>query len=134
MIKNRAKILLVGFIWPLYFLLAALQAIFFSAWLEVFNWRALSLGLVVFGLSFSGLEMLLRKVLLQQSLKGGIRSGIFWLVVKFLGPLSIIYIAVDRGFSVLFLVSGISLGLLSVTVILVARELISREKTLRVLS
>jgi hypothetical protein len=31
-------------------------------------------------------------------------------------------------------VSGISLGLLSVTVILVARELISREKTLRVLS
>jgi len=64
-------------------------------------------GATSFCLSAIGLERLARRIMHRGHVAEGLRSGIFWLFLKFVAPALMIFYGLSRGFSATALVSGI---------------------------
>jgi hypothetical protein len=109
-----------GKIWPSFILglLLVFEAGFGRFWLESADWFGFMVGLAAFGAVFLSLEALARRVLVKGSVRGGVISGFFWFGVKFLGPLGLFYYARSRDFPIFFVFVGLSVGLVTVSLIL----------------
>jgi hypothetical protein len=76
-------------------------------------------GALAFCASFSGIEVLSRRVLSVGSIAGGVGGGVFWALFKFFAPLLFIYYACWRDFSILAVFVGLLFGLINTSAVLV---------------
>jgi hypothetical protein len=75
-------------------------------------------GVGAFCLSAVSLERLAIKVLGAGELRSGVRSGIFWALLKFVGPVAVIFVGISHGVSPVAMVLGMVLGLVLFALIL----------------
>lgn len=72
-------------------------------------------GALAFALSIVGIERVTSRVMMLGQVAQGVRSGVFWVIFKFVAPAGLIFFGLSRGFSPLAIVCGIltALGLFS---------------------
>jgi hypothetical protein len=81
-------------------------------------WLGFCCGLIAFGASFAGLEVVARRIFLLGGVKKGVGSGQFWVLFKFLVPLWLVYYGNWRGFSIFGIFAGFLFGLGNICVVL----------------
>lgn len=88
-----------------------------------------SAGLCAFGFAFSGLEMILRRVIVVGEVRQGVLDSAFWAILKFLAPLGVMFFSMRYGGSVVALFLGMVCGLLNVAGILFFEAQTSAKKS-----
>lgn len=118
MIKNITGVRVLSFSSVQFFLLSAGES--FLCWFFFIDDQFLgfSIGLAAFGVAFSGLEMILRRVFALDGLKEGVSDSLFWLALKFFGPMGLLHYGLMRGFPVVAIFLGLLFGLCNVAAIL----------------
>jgi hypothetical protein len=75
-------------------------------------------GAAAFGFAAISLEQLALRIIEKGDVVRGVRSGLFWLVFKFIGPAVLIFLGLSRGYSPAAAVVGMLSGLVVFSVIL----------------
>ena len=110
-----------------YFAIGGLESVFAFFLVQYEYFLGFGLGLAAFGVSFFGLEVILGRVFDREGIKDGILDSLFWVVLKFLGPMGLLYFGMTMGLSVWALFFGLLVGLFNVSGILFQRSHFSEK-------
>ena len=112
-----------------YWLAAVSEAGFCFFISNYLSFLGFTLGLIAFGLAFSGLEMILQRVIQVGAVKQGVFDSFLWLILKFCGPLACFYIGVQNDCPAFLLFLGMVIGLVNVSYILFLKSHSTTKKS-----